>query len=53
MEGSPTNLPDKKILALGYKNFVMYKTAPVIFVIFIYLYPDRLQLYVDLLPTMS
>lgn len=42
MEDSPTNLPDRKILALGYKKPIIYKAAPVILVIFVYLYPDRI-----------
>lgn len=38
MEDSQANLPDRKILALGYKNLVIYKTTPVILVIFFCVY---------------
>lgn len=37
MEDSPTNLPDRKILALGNKKLIIYKVAPVTLVI-LYIY---------------
>lgn len=42
MEDLLINFFDRKILVLGYKKFIIYKVVLIIFVIFVYLYLDRI-----------